>query len=229
MSDSTGPSQAALDKEARAWLAGRFLPEPVPSSRAAGSSSEAQARGFTLLELLAAVVIVMTIAAASIPLATRLVHRSEDAEDARRLASAISNARALAMGRGSSVLVRYGDGMLFVREAVLGPDAECKELPQLGCERPTLWDSNVRSREVERVDASRFKGTVAAATGGGAPVTHFGFCFNPSGQTYADTTGTGVWSRATGATVISFSPTAKDLQREVVVLPNGATRVISKH
>lgn len=228
MSGSTGPRQAALGDEAWARLAGRILAEPAPGRHAAASPPEAQARGFTLIELLAAVVIVMTIAAASIPLATRLVHRSEDAEDARRAASAISSARARAMGRGSSVVVTFGNGLLLTEEVILGPDGTCAGLPQLGCERVGLWDSNGRRRQVESMRLGSFDGAVTAAPSGGANVLTFRVCFNPGGQMYVDPDGTGVFSRANGATVISFAPRAADLRREVVVLPNGSTRVIAR-
>src|SRR5690606_14583117 len=102
------------------------------------------ARGFTLMEMLAVVVLITILAAIAIPLATKQMRDRRTHEAAQQVATLYQSARMRAMGRGSAVLVRYVPGApatFELLEAQRGPattpegavDAACAALPVSSC------------------------------------------------------------------------------------------------
>ncbi len=189
----------------------------------------ARSRGFTLIELSLVIVIVGIVAAISYPSTTGMIRNERRAQAQRGVATLITEARALAMGRGGSVLVRYPDpqGNIEVRQATVGTNAGgCTNVPDLGCTRPDRWDNDVESRYVDGVSVAPIATGMKVETPHGEIGT-ISLCFSPQGRTWA-VLGTDDWAPLKGE--VSFVSTdSKGIEHRVLVLPTGATRFITRN
>ncbi len=190
----------------------------------------ARSRGFTLVELVLVVILVGMIAAISAPTVNQLIGHERESQKVRRISELISHARALAMGRGGSVLVRYpdGDGNIEVREAVAGlPAGSCgNAVAEVGCAVPGRWDSDARSRFVDLFNVTDLPSGMVIEGPNGA-VSSLSLCFSAQGRTWAGV-GTDVLTPLTSD--ISFTSTNDlGIEHRVVVLPTGATRHVTRN
>lgn len=191
-------------------------------------------RGFTLVEMMAVVVLITVLASMAIPLATRQIRDRRTQDAAQQIATLYQSARMRAMGRGSAVLVRYTPGtpgIFTVLEAQRGPNdtangapnAACAALPVSSC-LTTDWvnASSQQYRVVSTLDLSADSGLTIVMNGS----TALDMCFTPMGRTYAGVTGQTLNSVTDVYTATVGRAAASNVRpRQVLVLPNGASRI----
>lgn len=184
-------------------------------------------RGFTLIELMAVVVIIGVSAAVAAPsvLGQMKDRRARDA--AQQIANLYTVARARAMGRGAAVLVRYTSATGFVVEESIegtarGADS-CADAPGLGC-LTTTWNTPAQRRVVSSLNVSSIITIKAFAPGGSTALTAANVCFSPGGRSFADYTGALPTAAMAGTPTFTVQRDA-GLTRRVVLLPNGTARL----
>jgi prepilin-type N-terminal cleavage/methylation domain-containing protein len=242
------------------WMAPRSLPmirSPIPrpaaSLRFGGHQLRTRLRvlrsqrGFTLIEMLAVVIIITVLAVMAIPSVSHQLRDRRTYEAAQRVALLYQNARMRAMGRGSAVMIRFhhnaGERARFdVFEAQRGTsdapsgssDAACAALPIPSCLTPD-WNSPTAT-DYRMVNQVRF-GTSGAydelnttlVNSTGAQTDTLDVCFTPMGRTYARTSGT--LEPLTEAYVAEMFR-GEDLNQavgrsyKVLILPTGAARIL---
>jgi hypothetical protein len=153
-------------------------------------------------------------------------------EVAQQIASAYQGARMRAMGRGSAILVRYAPGTpgtFTLLEAQRGPNSTadgiantaCAALPVSSC-LTTSWNTpgDLEYRVVSTLEWSDDDLTVSMNAGEALDI-----CFTPGGRAFSAKTGDplGPLTRAFTATVGRSAGVARS--RDVLVLPNGASRL----
>lgn len=204
-------------------------------------------RGFTLVEMLAVVILITILALLAIPNVTRQLRDRRTLEAAQQISQIYQNARLRAMGRGSAVLVRFVRGSAEnaryevyeaqrgTTDAPTGTSATgCSALPIPSCLTP---DWNTASATDHRsVNLVRF-GTlgnyddlnVTMSDSASNAASNLDVCFTPMGRTYARTNGTlAPLTEAYAATVFRGSSVASAVGRyyKVLVLPTGIARVL---
>lgn len=112
----------------------------IGSPKRYGYPSFRRSRGFTLLELMVVVTIIALFAALALPVAADVIRDQRTRGDAMEVVNALRMARARAMGRGSAILVRFGNAqegsnlrVMEIREAIEStgggtvlPSANCR-------------------------------------------------------------------------------------------------------
>jgi prepilin-type N-terminal cleavage/methylation domain-containing protein len=193
-------------------------------------------RGFTLLELMAVVLIITVFSALAIPTAVGQMRDRRVQEAARRIGLVYREARLRALGRGSAVLVRFTGGVMTVHEARLGVavggDAGCIDLPVSSCLN-TDWSSVTAQRVVDgfQVAASgELSNLVLAVTDSSdTPVPNLDICFTPLGRAFdrrAITPGS-AFAPFASTYVASLSRPGTTRTRQVALMPNGTARLVT--
>jgi len=205
-------------------------------------------RAFTLVELVIVVVIVGILAALALPTISRQMRDRRANQAAQTIASFYRTARMRALGRGSSVLVRFRrDGTTFTQggfevwESVSTPSSDasrCAPTPLRGCllnQWPTVGGTSTQAQLVSNfnpAERTEYRGVdIAMRTPTDSDDTrqYLDVCFTPIGATYmADNASTLELSRMTQIPIARVSRASTPGYREVLVLPNGATRVKRK-
>ena len=211
--------------------------------------------GFSLIESMVVIVMVGILVALALPTISQKMRDRRLNQAAWQVALVYQQARALAMGRGSAVDVRFdasGAGAFEVREAVQSTNPALAGYCQLeswsGC-LTTNWDSgavSVGGASTAGTGAPKYRvypsmgftPSSVGAFGGttvGSPasplfsgtVSTLDVCFTPLGRTFYRVGGTsGSWSPLLGA--FWFNLTRTDypvLPRTVLVPPNGMARL----
>src|SRR5690606_33272633 len=99
-------------------------------------SALARQRGFTLVEMMAVVILITILAAMAIPLATQQLRDRRTQNAAQQVATLYQTARMRAMSRSSAVLVRYAPstpGTFTVLEAQREPNNTATSAPNEAC------------------------------------------------------------------------------------------------
>lgn len=199
-------------------------------------SGQHRSRGFTLVELVAVVLIITIFAALSIPSAVIQMRDRRVQESARKIALVFRQARLRAMGRGAAVLVRFdGDTQAFtVHEARLGGaalDAACADLPVSSCLR-TPWNSNATAHRVidghsEATTGDMSNVSIAVSDSVNNAVSELEICFTPMGRSFVREALNDAepFVPLAEAYVASVSRPGRVRTRQVVLMPNGTARL----
>ena len=210
-------------------------------------------RAFTLVELVIVVVIIGILAALAIPTINRQMRDRRANQAAQTVANLYRGARMRALGRGSSVLVRFRrddsdftQGGFEVWESVSTPasDADrCAPTPLRGCllnQWPTLGGTSNTAQLLNSfnpAERSEYSGVELNIQLPGADVPssddagadYLDVCFTPLGASYmASDSSTRDLTRMAQIPVAHISRSNAPGRREVLILPNGATRVKRK-
>jgi type II secretion system protein H len=192
-----------------------------------------RSRGFTLLELMLVVVMIGILLALGIPSIAAQMRDRRTNQAAHEVALLYREARAVAMGRGTSVLVQFyaanPRGMVRVLQAKnAGVQGNCIGLPAPGC-NSNNWDI-ANSSEVATFSLADFGmyDNVQFAFSNSVNDTEGDLCFSPLGRPFWRSAHVGVqnFQPLTDVPRIDVSPVdGIGLTRTVLVLPTGASRL----
>lgn len=199
-------------------------------------SGQHRSRGFTLVELVAVVLIITVFAALAIPTAVAQMRDRRVQQSARNIALVFRQARLRAMGRGAAVLVRFnGSTQAFtVHEARLGAaalDNNCADLPVSSCLR-TPW--NVVNGPHQLIDGHREATTgelgdvsIGVTDSADDAINALEICFTPMGRAFVREAmnDTAAFTPLAEAYVASVSRPGKSRTRQVILMPNGTARL----
>jgi Tfp pilus assembly protein FimT len=155
---------------------------------------------------------------------------------AHQVALIYRQARALAMGRGSAVLVHFDSGTspqgrLELREAVDVDPSHCVTLPATSCSN-AKWDAaSTSNRLVTTFDPTdldafhnvQLKVLLPDGTGAGNSID---ICFSPLGRPFRRLSFTGAFAAMNDVPYVEVSPVdGIGMTRTVLIMPNGASRL----
>lgn len=208
------------------------LPRLPLTLRAASRS-----RGFTLLELMAVVMIIAVLAVIAVPGASAMIRERRSATAAGYIAQQYRMARARSLGRSSAVLVRFNAGRVTLLEAIAGSggtNTGC-ELRPVGACTDAVFSSTNTSRVIDDFNptGTSYEGVTFQFTQFvGTTATNLAaadVCYSSSGRT---------WFRAGNAGSFSLMTSAVDIrvrredagevigvERHIYLLPNGMARL----
>jgi type IV fimbrial biogenesis protein FimT len=221
------------------------FPEPKRVSRYPARVSR-HPRGFTLLEVLAAVLVASLLAAAALPTMHGRVKDRRVQQFAQQIGLLYREARTRAMGRGTSHMIRFStganpQGKMDLFEAVqpiggAGNAGLCENLPLMGvntCEAVN-WGVGANSRLVTSL-VEPYGGAQAEVFAefwfnGDTPQGNVDICFSPGGRSYIRPAQGGSFAPFNGVHQIRVrrmvaGAKADLLVRQVFLLPSGSTRV----
>jgi prepilin-type N-terminal cleavage/methylation domain-containing protein len=201
------------------------------------SRTRRASRGFTLIELMTVVVIIGITAALTMPVTTEQMRQRRARDLAQQVSRIYNTARMRAMGRGTSVLVKYDEATGFLMfESIEGNAAAtarnaplCAAQPGLGCLGNDWGNAPLGSpttRLVQTLAPTNNLKLVAYAQDGVTTRPKMDVCFSPLGRTFLSFDGLAPTAPMVGATKI-------DVQRgdgggygyAVAILPTGMARV----
>jgi prepilin-type N-terminal cleavage/methylation domain-containing protein len=193
-------------------------------------------RGFTLLELMAVVLIITVFASLAIPSVVVQLRDRRVQEAARRIGMVYREARLRALGRGSAVLVRIVNGDITVMEARVGTEvngnAGCVDLPVSSCLN-TNWSDPARQRTVggfhlatsgEQADMA-----VTISDSANTAIPNLDICFTPIGRAFARRAiapGT-AFVRDSDTYIATVTRPGMTRTRQVALMPNGTARMFT--
>ena len=169
---------------------------------------------------------------------------------AEEIARVFREARLLAIGRGSAVLVHYVDATrtFQIREAVIGPPpnplATCNRLPATSCIQAQWLNDETTAFGSQTIETYRYDQTteetgikvfLGLPAAPDTQITEFSVCFTPQGRSYVNAgpptfTSNSVMTYAPMFRVWRTNPgdtKRPSLERRVTLLPNGQTRLHS--
>lgn len=192
-------------------------------------------RGFTLMELMAVVLIITVFAALAVPTVVVQMRDRRIQESARQIALVYRQARLRAMGRGAAVLVRFDGTEFSVLEARQGPAAgTCADLPLSNCLNRQWVGAPTLSRRIDghsEATAGDMAGvSIEMVDAANNPVTELEVCFTPMGRAFSreDINDAVTLAPMTEAYLATVSRTGMTRAREVVLMPNGTARLSAR-
>lgn len=199
-------------------------------------------RGFTLIELVVVVVIIGLLAVLATPAITGQMRDRRANQASQEIANFYRGARMRALGRGSSVLVRYQKhagtapaGSFEVWEAVAGEEGACGPIPRKGCQAFRAPGEELDTQQLINQFNPGIRGEYDGvdikmlASDGEGEEEYLDICFTPMGATYTRTnTESLVMTRMTGVQVAQVTREGTAGRRDVLILPGGSARVKGK-
>jgi prepilin-type N-terminal cleavage/methylation domain-containing protein len=190
-------------------------------------------RGFTLIELMAVVLIVAIVATLASPFIVEQMRERRSRDTAQELSQVFTGGRMRALGRGAGVLVRYRSATGFtVLESIEGSaaaiartgSATCAAQPGLGCVANN-WANPGLSRQVAQYTPPAAV-TVTMRDPSGTAQTQMDVCFTPLGRSFISFDGSPPTAPMVGAATIDVKRNAGvGLLRTVAILPTGVARI----
>jgi type IV fimbrial biogenesis protein FimT len=196
-----------------------------------------RSRGFTLLELMAVVLIITVFAALAIPSVVTQLRDRRVQEAARRIGMVYREARLRALGRGSAVLVRIVNGDITVMEArvgtAVGGNAGCVDLPMSSCLN-TDWSDPARRRAVGgfhlATSGELSDMAVSISDSANTAIANLDICFTPMGRVFARRaiTEDTAFARGNDTYVATVTRPGITRTRRVALMPNGTARLFTQ-
>ena len=186
-------------------------------------------RGYTLVELLAAILIIALLAALATPSFIAMIRDRRVVRAGIFMIDTYRAARTRALSRGIAVQVRWsadgtGRGVVQMREAIV---AAAGAGAAKGCTKADWSDGSAETREVSKYD---FGGTTYELANmklfatDGAESQIGNVCFAPDGQAWVRYADNGGWTKLTGVLRYDVTNTRTNFKRIVFVPPNGVAR-----
>jgi type IV fimbrial biogenesis protein FimT len=184
--------------------------------------------------MIVVVVIIGLFAAMAVPGVSQRLMSQNLLASSEQIASLYRTARLRAMGRGSAVLVRFTGTGMQLRERVYGASTVwadgCDNLPWPSCtDDKTAWAA-ADSRNQLLSSFSNPDMTITAENAAGTALTYLDVCFTPAGRTFARTTATGDFAPLTEVPRLAVNRAGGNdqlLERKILILPNGNSRVVA--
>lgn len=193
------------------------------------AARRAAARGFTLVELLAAIVLIAVLAAIATPSFIAIMRDRRVTQVAVTIGDTYREARSRSLARGIAVAVLWqsdgaGKGTLQVRETVVLPPGQ--GLPK-GCHNADWSDLSLDTRMVSKQNYASSQFELAAIkakgeSGADAPVAQICFAGGRSYVRYGDA---GTFASLKGVPRFEVLNTRTNYARTVFVPPNGVARL----
>ncbi len=187
-------------------------------------------RGYTLVELLAAIVIIALLAALATPSFIAMIRDRRVVRAGLFVIDTYREARTRGLSRGIAVLVRWradgtGKGAMQIRESIIvaaGTGAVTK-----GCTKADWSDASTETREVSKLDFAGSAYELAemklfATDGSESQIGDV--CYAPDGQAWVRYSDSGGWTQLTGVLRYEVTNTRTSFKRLVFVPPNGVAR-----
>jgi prepilin-type N-terminal cleavage/methylation domain-containing protein len=223
------------------WGSGTLLAEDRGVDFRLPSGERVRARrgtaGFTLLELLIVIIMIGVIVTLAIPSISAQMRDRRTNQAAHQVSLIYRQARAIAMGRGSAVLVHFDSGIkprgrIELREAIDVNVEHCQTLPATSCSAAN-WNAAavtanrlVTAFDLSDLDAfSNVQMKVHLANGNDAG-SAVDICFSPLGRPFRRLSFVDNFAPMTDVPYIEVSPVdGVGLTRTVLVVPNGVSRL----
>lgn len=185
-------------------------------------------RGFTLVELLAGIVIIALLAALATPSFVAMIRDRRVVRAGLFVIDSYREGRTRALSRGVAVLVRWkadgtGRGVMQMREAIVTAGTNAPK----GCNTADWSDGSTDTRDVSTYN---FAGTAYELANmklfstAGAESQVGDVCYAPDGQAYVRYSDSGAMTQLTGVLRYDITNTKTNFKRVVFVPPNGVAR-----
>lgn len=187
-------------------------------------------RGFTLVELIASIVIIALLAALATPSFIAIMRDRRVTQVGVSIADAYREGRSRSLARGIAVLVRWssdgaGKGKIELRETVVLPPGQG---PTKACHTADWSNVSTDSRgfAVQNFSVNIYElASVKLITEGGLDTPFGEICFSPDGRAHVRYADNAAFTPLTGVPRFEVTNTRTQLKRTVYVAPNGVARL----